>query len=121
MAAHAASVIGRLEAKCLRLGSIDHLIDVDTHTDAELFQFVHQRDVYAPINVLQQLRHLCGGGAAYRDDMPKYGGKKHPREMDGNSTAAADHFRDISPRNGVVSRIFALRRKSYVHSFFAGA
>jgi hypothetical protein len=47
-----------LEAEGLGFGSVDDLVDVDAHADAELFEFVDEGDIDAAINVFEELGHL---------------------------------------------------------------
>src|SRR4051794_27782312 len=50
--------IERLETEGLRRGGANYLPDVDTHLQAKQFELIHQGDVDAAVNVLQQLGHF---------------------------------------------------------------
>jgi hypothetical protein len=56
--AEARTWIEGLEAEGLGFGSVDDLVDVDAHADAELFEFVDEGDIDAAINVFEELGHL---------------------------------------------------------------
>ena len=58
MTAESGPRIEGLEAEGLGFGSVDDLVDVDAHADAELFEFVDQGDIDAAINVFEELGHL---------------------------------------------------------------
>src|SRR5688500_20103959 len=46
------------EPEVLRRSGIDHFVDIQSHTVAENRQFIHQRDVDGPEDVLKHLGHF---------------------------------------------------------------
>jgi hypothetical protein len=52
--------IERVEAERLGGSGRDHLPNVDVHAQAQQLEFIHQCDVDAAIDVLQQFGHLRG-------------------------------------------------------------
>src|SRR5262245_11029275 len=62
MAAQTGAGIERLETEWLRRGRLNDLPYVQTHTQAEQFEFVNQCDIDASIDIFKKLRHFRSSG-----------------------------------------------------------
>ena len=49
--------------------SSNHLIEINPHLISKGLEFIHQANVHGPVNILQQLGHLSGPGAAHRNHL----------------------------------------------------
>ncbi len=118
--AEAGSGIERLESEGLGLRCLDHFPDVDAHAQREQLQFVDQRDIHAAIDVLEQLGHLRSGRARDRHDRIEDGAIKRGRDFAGARVEPTNHFRDIAPRDRVITRILTLGRERYEERILTG-
>lgn len=96
------------EAEGFGCGRLDHLPDVDPHLLGEDLQFVHERDVHAAVDVLQELRELRH---------PRGGHGHHPgdrllverrRMLQARRRDPAHHLGDVAGVEGLVARVFPL-------------
>ena len=58
MTAESGTRIEGLEAEGLGLGSVDDLVDVDAHADAQLLQLIDEGNIDAAVDVFEELGHL---------------------------------------------------------------
>ncbi len=103
-----------LETERFGLCCVDDLVDVDAHTHTQLLELVHQCDVHAAVDVLEQLGHLSHGGAADRHHAPEDGAVKGASKFGGNGAASAHNLGNIVPGNRIITGVFALGRKGHV-------
>jgi hypothetical protein len=90
-------------------GAIDNFENIEIHAQAELLQFVHQRDIHAAKNIFEQFHHLGGARGAdrnyFRNDLGV--------EAGGCASAwgihATHYFGDLRETELLVTRIFTLR------------
>src|SRR5579863_5352546 len=61
--------IERMKPEGLGGSRCNHFPDIDSHSQAQQLQFIHQRDVNAAVNVFEELRHF-----------------RHRRRRDGDGT-----------------------------------
>ena len=90
VAAEAGAGLELHEAEGLGRGRVDDLPDVDLHAVAEHRQLVHQRDVDAAEDVLEQLGHLRDLGRADRHDVVERGPVDLQRPRRAGRREAAD-------------------------------
>ena len=102
------------ESEGLCGGAVDDFPNIETHAQAELLQFVHQRDIDAAENVFEQLHHLGGARGADRNDL-----RNDLRVHAGGGASAwriysADDFGNLRQAELLVAGIFALGRKGQI-------
>src|SRR5579871_1414934 len=57
--AKAGARIERMKAEGFCGCGVDYFPDIDSHSQGKQLELIHQRDVDAAINILEQFRHLC--------------------------------------------------------------
>ena len=114
MAAQTRPRIERHIAKGFRRRRVDHFPNVNVHTQAELFEFVHQGDVHAPENIFKQLRHFGRARRTHRHDAGHHLRVQRLRRAPTRRIQSANHFWNLRQPKLFVSWIFALRRKRQV-------
>src|SRR5271170_818657 len=103
--------IKRMEAERLRRRRIDHLPYIDAHAQRKDLQLIHQRDIYAAIDVLQQLRHLRYARRRHTYRPGKDALIQHRRKLRRDLLVAPNDLRYIVARNRCIARVLALRRE----------
>src|ERR1700676_5023566 len=111
MAAQAGTRIERHVSEGLGGGRIDNFPDIDIHAQAEHFQLVHQCDIYAAENILEQLGHFRGARGADRNDFSDHLAVKGERGARAGGIYTTNDFRDLRQAILLVAGIFALGRK----------
>src|SRR5579859_3069398 len=109
-----------MEAKGLGRSRFDYLPDIDSHAQAEDFEFVDQGDIHAAIDVFQQLGHLRYRWSGDRDSAIKDAAIQRAAQFRGRSVQPSYHLRYVAARNRVVARIFAFGREGDVEFLIRG-
>ena len=108
MPAEARSRIKSIKAERLGLRSGDDFPDVDAHAHAKKLEFIHQRDIDAAIDVLQELGHLRGARRADQVGVLKDALVERLRRQGAGGVDAADNLGNLVGLEILVSGIFAL-------------
>ena len=111
VSAQSGSRIKGLKAERFGGGSADDLPDIYAHAQAEHLELVHQRDIHAAIDVLQQLGHLCGGGRRNLDCAIEDCFVEECGQFTGILFQPTHDLGDITPGHALIAGIFTLRRK----------
>jgi len=120
VAAESRAGIESLIAKRLSFGGINHFENINTHAIAELFELVYQRDVYASIDVFEELCHFGGSRRRDRDGAIEDAAIEGRGESRGRGFKTADHLGNITTGYRVIAGVLTLRRESYVEAAVAG-
>ena len=121
VAAQSGAGIESMKAKRLGTGGVDDFVNIDAHAHAELLELIHERDVDAAIDVLEQLGHFGYGGTADRNGATEDGAVDGRGHFNGAGAASADDLGNVVAGDGVVARVFAFGRKGHVEATCGGA
>ena len=100
-----------MEAEWLGRGGADDLPNIETHAETKQLQFIYQRDVYAAIDVFQQLGHFRGRRRGNHNRAIENCTVHRGSEFGSLWIQPTDNFGNIAAGDSRVARIFALRRK----------
>src|ERR1700733_4380153 len=113
MAAESRTWIKGLEAEGFGRSRCDHFPNVYAHAEAKQFQFVHQRDVHAAINIFQQLGHFRRCRARYADHAVKCNVVESAGSLGRGTAQTPDHFWNVASVDAGIARVLTLRRISH--------
>jgi hypothetical protein len=111
VAAQARTRIEGGKAEGFRLGGLDHFPDVDTHPQAQQFQFVDERYVYGPISVFQDFGHLRSARGTNQVCLFEGPRIKRLRPSRTGGIDSSNDLRDLMGLELLIARILTLGRE----------
>jgi hypothetical protein len=119
VAAQAGTGIEGLEAEGLGPGRVDDLVNIDSHSHAQLLQFVDEGDVDAAVDVFKQFGHLGNSGAADMHHTVENCRIHGLGQLRGCRSATAHDLRNVVASYRIVAWVLSFRREGDVDARFA--